>query len=172
MRSKILTYDILPERLVAEFFDKLDRTGGCWLYKGAKFRKGYGNVHSRAIGNIGAHVVAFLIANKRETLYPWDCVLHSCDNPPCCNPEHLFRGTKRQNTQDCILKGRFVFNIEHTRGKQPRGEGSVKAKLTAVQVQEIRQARKEGIGQKVLAKQYGVRYQTIQAIDHGRTWNQ
>jgi hypothetical protein len=169
MRNETLTFDMLPDKLVANFFDRFDRSGDCWIYKGAKFRKGYGNVHCRAIGNVGAHIISYLIVTK-ETLYPWDCILHRCDNPPCGNPEHLFKGTKVDNAQDCMRKNRFVNNIEHTRGKVLRGERASKAKLTAEQVFEIRKARADGIGQKILAKRFGVRYQTIQAIDHRRSW--
>lgn len=52
-----------------------------------------------------SHRVAFFIANG-----PFDeelNVLHTCDNPPCCNPQHLFLGTHKDNAQDCLNKGRF-----------------------------------------------------------------
>jgi hypothetical protein len=169
MRNKTITFDMLPDKLVATFFDRFDRSGECWVYKGAKFRKGYGNVHCRAIGNVGAHIISYLIVTK-ETLYPWDCILHRCDNPPCGNPEHLFKGTKLDNAQDALKKGRLVCNTERARLFVPRGEQCWRAKLTAQQVIEIRKARARGVGQKVLAKRYGVRFQTIQAIDHGKSW--
>ena len=169
MRNKVLTFEMLPSNLVATFFDRFDKSGDCWIYRGARFRKGYGNVHVRTIGNIGAHILSYLIVAK-EPLYPWDCVLHHCDNPPCGNPEHLFKGTKKQNTHDAISKGRLVSNIEHTRGKHLCGEQGPMAKLTVSDVIAIRRARALGIGQKRLAKRFGVRYQTIQGIEYLRTW--
>jgi hypothetical protein len=169
MRNKVITFEMLPPELVATFFERFDKSGSCWIYRGARFRKGYGNVHVRAIGNIGAHILSYLIV-KKEPLYPWECVLHRCDNPPCGNPDHLFKGTKKENTRDAINKGRFVSNIESTRGKGVCGEKCPTAKLTGDNVIAIRRARAQGIGQKRLAKHFGVRYQTIQAIEHKRSW--
>jgi hypothetical protein len=160
---------MLPPKLVATFFGRFDKSGSCWIYQGAHFRKGYGNVHVRAIGNIGAHILSYLIVNK-EPLYPWECVLHHCDNPACGNPEHLFKGTKQENTRDAISKGRFVSNIECTRGKNLYGEKCPNAKLKVDDVVAIRKARTQGIGQKRLAKRFNVCYQTIQSIEHYRSW--
>jgi hypothetical protein len=157
------------------FWNKVSRqdSESCWVWNGAQFRKGYGNFYIPSIGNIGAHIVAYLLAHPSELLNPDDCVLHGCDNPPCCNARHLFKGSKKDNTRDMMKKGRakFAHNIEFARGRQPKGEDHSHAKLTEADVIAIRTARANGIGQKVLARLYGVRYQTIQAIDHKRSWS-
>jgi hypothetical protein len=77
---------------------------GCWLWNRALSAKGYGNVR---YGNTiwRAHRLSF-------TLYKGEIpegllVCHTCDEPSCVNPEHLFLGTAADNTHDCILKGRF-----------------------------------------------------------------
>jgi hypothetical protein len=70
-----------------------------------------------------------------------------------------------------MAKGRQKF-CENLKGTTPpRGENHSHAKLTVADVIEIRRARSLGVGQKMLAKVYNVRYQSIQAIDHRRTWN-
>jgi hypothetical protein len=67
------------------------------------------------------HRVSYLYFNG-----PFDpklFVCHKCDNPPCCNPDHLFLGTPKQNTQDCIAKGRFNQTVDMCkRGHDLRGK--------------------------------------------------
>lgn len=88
------------------------------------------------------------------------CVLHKCDNPRCVRPDHLFLGTKADNTADAIAKDRLQ-----------RGERSVKARLTADQAREIyARFRDEQISASDLGAQYGVHGQTVWHIVRGRTW--
>jgi DNA invertase Pin-like site-specific DNA recombinase len=74
-------------------------------------------------------------------------VLHSCDNPPCCNPHHLRSGTQLENVQDMHAKGR---------ARKAKGLENGRAKLSDKQVAEIRYLRGEGIGPTELAKQFGI----------------
>jgi hypothetical protein len=83
-------------------------------------------------------------------------VLHYCDNPPCVNPSHLFLGTKSDNTQDCLRKGRFII-----------GEQSCKHKLTLTQVKEILAST---LSQQKLADKFGVSRRTIGHVRHKDTW--
>jgi len=81
----------------------------CWPWIGpiAKYRRGYGQFKrdGRRGKSENAHRIAWEYANGRK---PEDemYICHRCDNPPCCNPAHLFIGTPRDNTQDMIAKGR------------------------------------------------------------------
>lgn len=83
-------------------------------------------------------------------------VLHKCDNPPCVNPDHLFLGTQQDNIDDADKKGRLL-----------RGERHGNAKLTNVQVDEIRRLIPLKT-QRVIAAQFGVTRQTISDIKIGR----
>jgi hypothetical protein len=77
----------------------------CWPWQGAKSDQGYGRVSGFGLRNVGAHRIAFGLTHG------WDAisavfVLHRCDNPPCCNPAHLFAGTAQDNALDMVAKGR------------------------------------------------------------------
>jgi hypothetical protein len=81
---------------------------GCWIFTGVKDESGYGRilVGSRKDGSRRsdrAHRVSYRIFRGNIGNL---CVLHSCDNPACINPEHLFLGTKLDNSNDKINKNR------------------------------------------------------------------
>lgn len=81
---------------------------GCWLWLGSIDRKGYGQIRVPLAdgGNqlrVATHVSVELHGG---TVPPGMCVLHRCDVPGCVNPDHLFVGTFKDNTQDMIRKGR------------------------------------------------------------------
>ena len=86
---------------------------GCWVWKLSKDHVGYGRLKV-SLGSrdrfvfTSAHRYAYQIWNGE--IPGGMCVLHRCDNPPCCNPEHLFLGTHSDNMRDM-----------HTKGRGPRG---------------------------------------------------
>lgn len=78
-------------------------TDECWPWLGLRDRVGYGRFRSNLTSSQKAHRIALL----REGRDPGNLkVLHSCDNPPCVNPAHLFVGTLRDNTLDMVSKRR------------------------------------------------------------------
>lgn len=86
-----------------------DPVTGCWVYIGARNAKGYGRVElpmKRGVRGrrVRAHRLAWLRA--RGAIPAGMFVLHSCDNPPCINPDHLFLGTNSDNMTDMVRKGR------------------------------------------------------------------
>ena len=119
---------------------------GCCLWKGRKSKDGYGIVQvrkkDRGRMKIRAHRASFMV--YRGEIPDGLCVLHTCDNPPCVNPDHLFLGTKLDNSQDMIRKGRQIcVPREKTWAvRNPhlvvRGEASPEAKLTESQVRSLR----------------------------------
>lgn len=88
-------------------------------------------------------------------------VMHSCDNPPCCNPNHLKVGTHADNAWDKASKGRCNVPPLH-------GMASGMAKLTDAQVLEIRAIK--GMTQKQIAQKFGVCLATVSNILARRTW--
>lgn len=86
-------------------------------------------------------------------------VLHSCDNPPCVNWQHLFLGTQMDNMKD--MKGK---------GRQAKGEGTGMAKLTAENVSKIRGLQGFEMTQQQIADVYGVSRGTIGMVLSGQAW--
>lgn len=103
--------------------------------------------------NAYAHRLVYLIFKGR---IPRDmCVLHTCDNPACVNPNHLYLGTRKKNMEDMYVKGRRPTNL----------------KLTEEQVREIRKRGSHSWKEdKKLAEEYGVGPLSIYNIVSGRSW--
>lgn len=92
-------------------------------------------------------------------------VRHTCDNPPCVNPNHLLLGTDAQNMLDKVERGRQAHNSGIKNGQ---------AKLTEEQVDEIRATyilKSEKFGSRALAQKFGVSKLTIQRIISGSRWS-
>jgi len=101
---------------------------GCWPWIGATNQAGYGQIRTYP-GAVSAHRLSYEIHKGRipEGLI----VCHTCDNPNCVNPAHLYAGTHKDNARDCIDRGRRAKSgtyAPHTRV----------GKLTDDQVRAIR----------------------------------
>lgn len=130
----------------------------CWEWKHGKYSQGYGRISVDG-KEYATHRLAWQIANKRE---PQLWILHSCDNPKCCNPAHLREGTHAENTQDIIDRGR---------AHKPKGELNGQAKLSVMDVRQIKQLLQQGHALDVLAKRFRVSQSNIWCIKHGKTWS-
>jgi hypothetical protein len=102
------------------------------------------------------------------------CVLHTCDNPPCFNPAHLFSGTKQDNARDMADKGRnrtFGSGADHWMRRRPdlipRGDRHHNAKVTEEQVRAIRADPRSAID---VAADYGLSKVSIFDIRARRSW--
>ena len=140
------------------FWAKVDARGpdDCWPWKAGRLRQGYG-VFSIQGKSLKAHRVALAFSG---VVFPEHMlVCHHCDNPPCCNPAHLFVGTPLDNMRDKIAKGRH-------RGAHA-GEGHHGARLTE---NDVRAIRSSGKPHRELASQYGVAVGTIAHIIHRERW--
>jgi len=108
-----------PRPIGERFWEKVDKSGDCWTWKGGTFRFGYGSFR---VGDrrIPAHRVSWELAFGK--IADGMCVLHTCDNPGCVNPAHLRLGTQQDNVRDAREKGRFVLNPKpDNHPRQPGG---------------------------------------------------
>ncbi len=157
---------------VDRVWSKIDRSAGpsaCWPWLGSRDRDGYGFV-SLDITRRAHRVVFMLTGGEPKT----SMVLHSCDNPPCCNPAHLRSGTARDNSKDMVERGRATNgerNGAYTKpARRPRGSRNGLAKLTEEQVAVIKRRLINGDTAAVIARDFGVVNGTIWFIAKGRNW--
>ncbi|WP_367304246.1 HNH endonuclease [Demequina muriae] len=145
----------LSNSAIESFHNKYQAPGdGCWLWKGANVR-GYG-----LFRGYRAPRVAYFLAHGVD---PKDLsVCHTCDNPSCVNPAHLFLGTAKENADDRQAKGR---------GKQPFGEDGPGAKLTKEQALEIKALIEDGsLSQRKIARMYGINQSNVSDMKRGIQW--
>lgn len=139
---------------------------GCRLWTGEVNNRGYGRLviyRGDSRRRLLAHRLAFEFATGAD---PGTAkLLHSCDTPPCCEPSHLRRGTQADNMADAKAKGRMVNPPLH------RGQNHPRAKLTQLQVDEIRALHAEGgLTHRQLGERYGVSGTQVGYIVRGQSW--
>lgn len=145
----------LKERFMKKV--KVNNDTGCWEWLGFKGLNNYGQF---SIGGrtVLAHRASFLIFNG--DLVRGMCVCHRCDNPMCVNPVHLFQGTRSDNMQDCIKKGR----------RNSKGAEGVKHHRSVFADDDIRSIRNSSDTRRNLADKYGVTTSAIGQILRGVSW--
>jgi HNH endonuclease len=155
---------IHDDRTIARFWAKVDRRGPdeCWPWTASTVEFGYGQFRlSNPRRVVRAHVVAYeIVEGDRGDL----CVCHSCDNPPCCNPGHLWLGTNRENIIDMIEKGRHGLKRVHT------GDLNSSAILKSSDIPVIRSLISEGMTNTDIAARFGVTHSMISRIRVGKAW--
>jgi hypothetical protein len=90
------------QKLEEKLWDGIDTSGGdlaCWEWQGPKYPSGYGYLDGKSVHRLIYEILV-------EPIPDGMMVCHKCDNPPCCNPAHLFLGTAQDNCDDMIRKGR------------------------------------------------------------------
>jgi hypothetical protein len=134
---------------------------GCWIWQRTRDHggDGYGRLSFMGGQLVSAHRLAWELTHG--PIPDGLEVLHTCDTPPCINPDHLFLGTQLDNIADKVTKRRQVG---------PRGDRMWKAKLTWSVVAAIRAAFASGVTETELGKTYGVYTSTIERIVHKKTW--
>ena len=136
----------------------------CWPWTGAT-RGGYGMYAVRSGVNAGktmsAHRIAYEIAHGP---IPEDHdVLHRCDNPPCCNPRHLFSGTHLDNMADMRAKNRRVGkNAGSVHGRAILDENKAREILSKYATGTYKRS--------ALMAEYGIARTTLEALLSRRTW--
>lgn len=159
---------ILSAEQITSFWQRVavKSASECWKWTGAQ--EGEGAKHGTGYGCVSfdghqlkCHRLAYQLS--RGEIAKGKLVCHTCDNPPCCNPSHLFLGTHKENDTDMRLKGRA--HVE-------RGSKRYNAKLNEEQVAIIKAEapfRKYGWG-RAIAKRFGVGATAINNIVQGHRW--
>lgn len=148
--------------LPARFWSKVDKSGDCWLWTGARECHGYGSigVGSRSDGTRRtrlAHHIAYEL--EHGEIPANQCVLHRCDNPSCVRPEHLFLGTQQDNVADMVSKGR-----------QNLGARNGNAMLNDEIVATIRSRLAKGESRAAIARSIGISRSAVSLIGSGKRW--
>lgn len=146
--------------MIERFNAHVDKSAGpdaCWPWTGPTYGGRYGQTSFRG-KMVGAHRAAVYVATGE---WPTLHVLHHCDNPPCCNPAHLFQGTQADNNADKTAKGR---------GRGAVGMKSPFAKLTDEGVVEMRRLHSEGWDTIQLGKKYSVAQGTAWRVVNHQAW--
>lgn len=147
--------------LEARFWEKVEKAGpdDCWLWTGQLNKDGYGVLRAGKVDGYrtqGAHRISFQLAGG--TIPEGKSVCHTCDNPGCVNPNHLWVGSNQDNVDDSVRKGRWT-----------RGEKSGMAKLTDKDVREMRE-RYPAESYEAIARAFRVSKKTARSAIIGETW--
>lgn len=147
-RTKPIPIPADPERL----WSKIDRSGsGCHPWLACRSAQGYGRL-SVGKRSVFAHLIVLAILKGQPRIN--QIGLHSCDNPPCCNPDHLRWGSYRRNTAEAIRRG------QRTRGWDTKIDDETADLIRSLYPSQTQQQ---------LAKRFGVTQPTISNIVSGRS---
>ena len=152
----------ISAKIQRRFFAKVQKTSGCWFWTASCAGRGYGSF-SIANRTIRAHRVSYLIHYGQipEEMF----VCHTCDTPQCVNPSHLFLGSHQDNMNDMVSKGRSPKTRRF-------GESNSNVKLSADDVQVIRDMAANNTPQKVIAAHYGISQPHVSDICRMKVWRE
>ena len=146
------------------FWDRLDNQSvyddnDCKLFMGARDGLGYGWVMKEG-KQVLIHREVFKKYNPDVDITGF-VVMHQCDQRNCINPEHLKRGTQKENVHDMIAKGRKASTA---------GSKNSQARLTEKKVLEIRELVASGMTRTQIAKDWGFSISAIGRAASGKYW--
>ena len=152
-----------PELLLQRLMNHIDGTpkNQCWEWQGSRGKASHGQTWAYS-KHILAHRLSYLL--HKGPIPEGLLVCHSCDNPPCINPKHLFLGTFQDNIDDMMKKGR------HAKIKGLRGSTNGNSKLNNKQVKAIKKKLKDGVTILKLAKEFKVSRMLLYYIRDGKQW--
>lgn len=135
----------------AKIWSSCDTSAGhdqCWPWTKLRDSGGYGLVHADGVHYL-AHRVAYVLATGADI--SGECIRHTCDNPPCCNPSHLLSGNHAENMNDMADRNRAY-------GKILSDEMGI----------EILSRFRNGESQSSIGRSFGVHRSTVYDVVHRR----
>lgn len=132
---------------------------GCWLWTAYITTQGYGSITVDK-KPVKTHRLSFTI--YKGEIPKGMLVCHHCDVRSCVNPDHLFLGTHKDNSDDMIRKGRSVSN---------HGDKNGRAKITNNDFLNIKSLFKKGFSNSQIAERYGLKTETVRRIRFGKLWS-
>jgi len=130
------------------FWEKVHKTEKCWKWKGRKNDDGYGRFQKGSAWIVFAHRFSYAMNSGKITD---QSVLHTCDNPACVNPDHLYQGTQKQNMLDMRKRRREVKAIKYSNEI----------------VESAISMRRDGFTYKEIREKYGIARGTLRGIIKG-----
>lgn len=135
----------------------------CWEWQGARFDSGYGRVGfgylNRYFQLRYCHRIAYAFAHRK---IPKLNILHSCDNPPCCNPNHLREGTQADNIRDLMERHYDSWYEKLVQGRQRSTTRPIK--YNQAQVKEWKRLRDKGLTFDAISSRTNTPLRTICAV--------
>lgn len=164
--QRVPILSILRPKTAERFKRKLIQEGGCLVFTGTRNKAGYGFVDvtyafKRVRFPILVHRLAWALHHGADP-DPELLVLHRCNNPPCCNPGHLYLGTHRDNHDDMKRAGRARSGLKGVKGPNHPAAHSMHRRRAVVQMMLHDVAAGRGLNYTQTAKQAGISAQTAQ----------
>lgn len=149
--------EVLDSFDVMRFWSRIEvrKRNGCWPWRYGTDADGYGSFRYSNGATEDSHRVAYRMTFG--AIVSTDVIRHSCDNPTCCNPWHLSKGTHADNVADRVARGRGAI-----------GERAGRAKLTEKQVLAMRDSPLSDL---YWARRYGMDRKSIADARSGKTWS-
>lgn len=151
------------QQRAAALWSRVDTSGGpncCWPWTKYRDRDGYGRFRFQGKVRQATRVVFYLEHGR----WPTGFMCHRCDNPPCCNPRHLYDGSRSDNAHDFYERGTRTWI-------PPRGSAHWSSKLSASKAMDIRRRRQQGVSRASLCVEFGVSRATIARVINGQAWS-
>lgn len=168
---------MLSQTLIDRFWSKVIKAGPdeCWLWTGCQRNRavlkqnGYGSIKiPKTRHDVAAHRLSLMIKYNEWQPNPKIFACHTCDNPQCVNPNHLFWGDNSDNQKDAFSKGRG--GLQHSGALYLKGQDNPYSTLDDKVVKDIIVELHKGATNKALGAKYGVCHQTISLIRLGKAW--
>jgi len=157
--GRMLKYPRTVEFQKQHFMGYVKKEDSCWIWVGGRFDDGYGSYWFNE-KNVHANRVSYLLFKGPIPTGMFVC--HSCDNPTCVNPEHLWLGTQFENVRDKYNKGRAAV-----------GEKCRQSHLTAQDVADMRTEKKlnPSTPYSAIASRFGISKCCTMRIIKGMSWS-